>query len=79
MSMGVQGRHLEILQRHRLARSGARPAPGTWQRTRTSLTSTARRIGAAGARERRHRTYAIERDAYAWWLAELAWMRTKGK
>jgi hypothetical protein len=38
----------------------------------------ARRIGATGVRERRHRAYAIERTAYAWWLAELEWMHTPG-
>lgn len=34
--------------------------------------------GAAGVRERRHRAYAIERTAYAWWLTELEWMHTPG-
>ncbi|MFC6582117.1 hypothetical protein [Planomonospora parontospora] len=72
-------RHLEILQTHRLARRSDRPTPGAWRRTRTSLATVAARIGSAGTTERRHRAYSIERDTYAWWLAELAWMTTKGK
>ncbi|MBG0819038.1 hypothetical protein [Planomonospora sp. ID82291] len=78
-SLRTVRRHLEILKAHQLARRSDRPAPGAWRRTRTSLATVAARIGAAGTRERRHRAYAIERDAYAWWLAELGWMRTKGK
>ncbi|WP_068929380.1 hypothetical protein [Planobispora rosea] len=72
-------RHLETLKGHQLARQSPRPAPAAWRRTPTRLDTVAARIGAAGTRERRHRAYAIERDTYAWWLAELGWMRTKGK
>jgi hypothetical protein len=42
------------------------------------LDTVARRIGATGVRERRHRAYAIERTAYGWWLAELERMHTPG-
>ncbi|GIH97847.1 hypothetical protein ACFFMN_40265 [Planobispora siamensis] len=78
-SLRTTRRHLEILRAHRLARTSERPEPGAWRRTRTRLHTVAVRIGAAGTRERRHRSYAIEREAYTWWLAELGWMRTTGK
>jgi hypothetical protein len=71
--------HLNVLQAHQLARYVSRPAPGAWRRTRTTFDSVANRIGAVGTRERRHRAYAIERETYAWWLAELDWLRTPGK
>ncbi|MEU4835928.1 hypothetical protein [Streptosporangium sp. NPDC023615] len=50
-----------------------------FERTLVTFSHVADRIGATGARERRLRTYSIERDAYAWWLAEEQWMRTPGK
>jgi NAD(P)-dependent dehydrogenase (short-subunit alcohol dehydrogenase family) len=50
-----------------------------WRRTRASLTGAARRIDAHGTRERRHRAYALDRQLYAWWLAEFDWMKTRGK
>ena len=71
-------RHLQQLQEHRVARLSSRPTPGSWRRTATRLDTVARRIGATGVRERRHRAYAIERTAYGWWLAELERMHTPG-
>lgn len=35
----------------------------------------ARRLGVAGRLSKRARRYAIERELWAWWLAEDAWMR----
>ncbi|MEV4009848.1 hypothetical protein AB0J35_05065 [Nonomuraea angiospora] len=70
-------RHLAILEKHGLATEGHRPAG--WRRTRASLTDAARRIDAHGTRERRHRAYALDRQLYAWWLAEFDWMKTRGK
>ncbi|NUW47017.1 hypothetical protein [Nonomuraea rhodomycinica] len=70
-------RHLTILDKHGIAAQSHRP-PG-WRRTRASLTGAARRLEAHGTRERRHRAYALDRQLYAWWLAELDWMKTRGK
>ncbi|MFB9891528.1 hypothetical protein [Planobispora takensis] len=78
-SLRTTRRHLEILRSHRLARTSERPEPGAWRRTRTRLDTVAARIGVAGTTERRHRAYAIERETYAWWRAELEWMTTTGK
>lgn len=73
-------RHLDTLARHQLAPT-RRPSttPQARQSLQKRLDRAARRIGADGTRERRHRGYAVERAAYAWWLAEHDWMRTKGK
>ncbi|WP_157254837.1 hypothetical protein [Nonomuraea typhae] len=69
-------RHLTLLRRHHLTPGRT---PQAAERLHARLDRAARRIGAHGTHERRHRTYAIERAAWAWWLAEHAWMRTRGK
>ncbi|MGJ6969335.1 hypothetical protein ACSDR0_46345 [Streptosporangium sp. G11] len=72
--------HLHILTGHQLARRVGRPGPAAaFERTPVTFSSVADRIGATGVRERRVRAYSVERDAYAWWLAEEEWMRTPGK
>ncbi|WP_436764367.1 hypothetical protein [Streptosporangium sp. V21-05] len=73
-------RHLSILTGHQLARRVGGPGPAAeFERTPVTLSSVADRIGATGVRERRVRAYSVERDVYAWWLAEEEWMRTPGK
>ena len=39
----------------------------------------ARRIGAAGTLHARERRYALEREVWAWWQGELAWMASPGR
>uniref|UniRef100_UPI003F4922DE hypothetical protein n=1 Tax=Streptosporangium sp. CA-256172 TaxID=3240076 RepID=UPI003F4922DE len=73
-------RHLRILTGHQLARRVGKPSPAAaFERTPVTFSHVADRIGATGVRERRVRAYSVERDAYAWWLAEEEWMRTPGK
>ncbi|MGN9845818.1 hypothetical protein ACTMTI_47620 [Nonomuraea sp. H19] len=62
-----------------LGRQVEQQAADAAERLLSRLDQAARRIGADGTRERRHRAYAIERAAWAWWLAEHEWMRTRGK
>lgn len=71
-------RHLKLLQEHHIARRTSGLVTGRWRRTRLHLDTAARTMGAIGVRERRHRAYAVERTAYAWWLAELERMHTPG-
>ncbi|SDI47149.1 hypothetical protein SAMN05421505_15520 [Sinosporangium album] len=71
-------RHLTGLRTHNLARPTTTAAT-TWRPTATSPDRVTRRIGAAGVRARRARAYALDRAIWAWWLDELAWMRTPGK
>ncbi len=50
--------------------------PGAWVHTGgDTLTTAAVEQGTAGIGERRRGLYAIERAAWAWWQAELEWMR----
>jgi hypothetical protein len=47
-----------------------------WRRTGTvELDRAAWRCGVLGAHQRRAEAYAIERKLWAWWLAELEWMK----
>lgn len=39
----------------------------------------ARRIGAAGTLHARERRYAVEREVWAWWHGELAWMASPSR
>ncbi|MFI6541431.1 hypothetical protein ACIBHY_53890 [Nonomuraea sp. NPDC050547] len=80
-SRAATRRHLTVLTRHQLD-----PRPGTSARSAAArerlhrrLDRAARQIGSSGRRERRHRRYAIEREAWRWWLEELEWMKTTGK
>ena len=46
-----------------------------WRRaSRTTLDRIAKRRGVAGRLDQRAQRYAIEREAWAWWQAEAAWM-----
>lgn len=68
-------RALQQLLDHDLARAhGPRIQPGPDHRD-----AIARRLGAAGTIERRAARYRLEREVWAWWLAELDWMTTRGR
>lgn len=64
--------YLERLHRHGLAQPG--PGP-TWRRGTADRTTVADHLGVTGLLNRRERRHATEREAWAWWLDELAWMR----
>lgn len=68
-------RALQQLLDHDLARAhGHRIQPGPDHRD-----AIARRLGAADTIERRASRYRLEREVWAWWLAELDWMTTRGR
>ena len=60
----------------RLADAGlARLVPGmAWRRRRADRDRLARDLGTDGVLDDRRRRHRIEREAWAWWLDELAWM-----
>lgn len=63
--------YLERLRDAGLARFG----PGTvWRRRAADRDCVATTLGAGGALERRRHRHRLEREAWAWWLDELAWM-----
>ncbi|MBF4588021.1 hypothetical protein [Curtobacterium sp. VKM Ac-2887] len=67
---------LRTLQRYgltRWTRQGWAAAP---LRARDDV---ARRIGAAGTLHARERRYAVEREVWAWWQGELAWMASPSR
>nr|UXN30512.1 hypothetical protein N8D75_17450 [Curtobacterium flaccumfaciens] len=69
-------RTLRTLHRHGLTRwthNGWTAAP-LGERDRV-----AQRIGAAGTLHARQHRYAVEREAWAWWQGELAWMASPGR
>jgi len=55
-------------------------AEGGWQREApTSRDFAARRLAVDGYLKLRRERYESERVRWAWWLAEITWMETKGK
>lgn len=64
-----------------LVRSGlVERTAGGWRRhSPTARDFAARRLGVDGYLALRRERYDEERLVWAWWLAELAWMRKKGK
>lgn len=74
---------LRLLAAHRLAR--CRPdGPGrtgpTWcAGSRRHRTTAARTLGIDGVLAERVRAVAVDRQTWAWWLAELAWMHTPAR
>lgn len=70
-SLARLDRYLDRLADHGLARLDP---DGRWRRGRGSPAAAARRLGADGTLARRRRRHALEREAWAWWLDELAWM-----
>ena len=69
-------RTLRTLHRHGLTRwthNGWTAAPFG------ARDGVARSIGAAGTLHARERRYALEREVWAWWQGELAWMASPGR
>ncbi len=65
------GSRLDVLRAARLVRR----TPTGWCLPRTDRrAAVATRLGVAGRLADRARRYALEREAWAWWAAELAWM-----
>jgi len=65
------GHRLDVLRAARLVRR----TPTGWCLPRTDRrAAVATRLGVAGRLADRARRYALEREAWAWWAAELAWM-----
>lgn len=53
----------------------ARLGPGTaWRRRATDRGRLARELNVSGVLAARRRRHRLEREAWAWWLDELAWM-----
>jgi hypothetical protein len=74
---------LRLLASHRLVRSGpSRPGSSgpTWcAGSRKHRTTAARTLRVEGILAERSRRVAVDRQAWAWWLAELAWMQTPAR
>ncbi len=62
--------YLERLHRARMAA----PAGTAWERTDRSLNTVARDLSVAGTLSHRRRRHQLEREAWAWWCAEMEWM-----
>lgn len=66
---------------HQLAQLGViQGSHGRWKRTKTDRRdAAARKLGLTGRLAARQTRYARERVLWAWWRAELAWMKTPGR
>lgn len=69
-------RALRTLHRHGLTRWTCNGWTAASSRARDEV---ARRLGAAGTLRTRERRYAVEREVWAWWQGELAWMASPGR
>ena len=74
---------LSALAGHRLARPGPSRPGGvepTWSAgSRRHRTRAAQALGSDGALAARRRRVAVDRQVWAWWLAELDWMHTRAR
>lgn len=77
---GLTGNEIESTMRGLASHGLVRGTACGWLSTRLESCDTrARQLGVNGRLEGRERRYTTERQLWAWWQAEEAWMRSSGK